>query len=221
MEKSEQVPQRVPRMRGAPLTPAMREADIWAETIIAEQLPRTRQLAQQWSATLTALTALFGAGIAIDADDAVRALHPEGWAIAYGALTLLALGAAAIAIALATRAGHGWLKPIPAGVAERLALRRQLTHEAQSQLEWSKRTAVAAVVLLTASFGVRWYAPQQRGTPTSSARGTVGYVTPSPKRAGASSLSTGTSLAYDTPAEGPWARVSLPSASHSRQTYLR
>src|SRR5688500_4571177 len=97
---------RVPKVRPAKLTPEMRDADEWAEQLIAEQFPRTRALAAQWGATLAALTALFGAGTVIDADDAVRALHPEGWGIAYGILTAGALLAAAIAILLAAHAAH-------------------------------------------------------------------------------------------------------------------
>lgn len=152
---------RVPKVRPAKLTPEMRDADEWAEQLIAEQLPRTRALAAQWGTTLAALTALFGAGIVIDADDAVRALHPKGWAIAYGILTAAALLAAAIAILLAAQAAHGSLFTIPPDVAERVALRRRLVAEAQRNLRWSRRAAAVAVLLLIASFGVRWYAPHE------------------------------------------------------------
>lgn len=152
---------RVPKVRPAKLTPEMRDADKWAEELIAEQLPRTRGLAAQWGGTLAALTALFGAGIVIDADDAVRALDPAGWAIAYGILTAAALLAAAIAILLAAHAAHGSLFTIPPDVSERVALRRRLVAEAQRNLQWSRRAAALAALLLIASFGVRWYAPQE------------------------------------------------------------
>ena len=150
----------VPKVLPAKLTPEMRDADEWAEQLIAEQLPRTRALAAQWGATLAALTALLGVGTIIDADDAVRALDP-GWGIAYGILTAAALLAAAIAILLAAEAAHGSLSTIPPDVAERVALRRRLVAEAQRNLEWSRRAAAVAALLLIASFGVRWYAPHE------------------------------------------------------------
>lgn len=152
---------RIPKVRPAKLTPEMRDADNWAELLIAEQLPRTRSLAAQWGATLGALTALFGAGTIIDADDSVRALHPEGWAILYGILTAAALVAAAIAIVLAALAAQGSVVEIPPDITERLELRQRLVADAQRNVQWSRRVAGLAVVVLVAAFGVRWYAPQE------------------------------------------------------------
>jgi hypothetical protein len=126
---------RLPKVGPAKLTPEIRDADEWAEQLIAEQLPRTRTLAAQSGATVAALTALFGAGTVIDADDAVRALDPEGWGIAYGILTAAALLAAAIAVLLAAHAAHGSLSTIPPDVTEREALRRRLVAEAQQNLQ--------------------------------------------------------------------------------------
>ena len=152
---------RIPKVRPAKLTPEMRDADNWAEQLIAEQLPRTRALAAQWAATLGGLTALFGAGMVIDADDAVRALHPEGWAIAYGILTAAALVAAATAILLAALAAQGSVVTIPPDITERLELRQRLVADARRNVQWSRRSAALAVILLIGAFGVRWYAPQE------------------------------------------------------------
>jgi hypothetical protein len=139
----------------------MRDADSWAEQLVHDQLPNTRKLGQQWAATVTALTGLFGLGIVIDADDAVHALT-TGWAIAYGVLVGVAVLAAAAAILLASLASHGWLATIPPGVQERIALRHDLVRKAHSQLRLSWLLTGIALLFLIGSFGVRWYGPQEK-----------------------------------------------------------
>lgn len=149
------------------LTPEQRDADIWAEEILRERLPRTRQLAQNWQAIISAITALLGAGTLISADDVIRALDPPGWAVLYGVLTGLALLSAAGSILLASLAGQASWPVIPPGARERLALRETLIIRTRRLLKWSQLLAGIALILLICSFAVRWYAPEKPATKVS------------------------------------------------------
>jgi hypothetical protein len=152
-------PTPTPRLRAAELSEAERDADTWARTIIDARLARMRELATQWGATISALTALFGTGVIIDADDAVRALDPAAWSIAYGALAGLALGLAAFAIYAASSAAQAQVVSIPPGAPERLRLQNELVSTAVSRLRRSRILGALAIIVLLASFAVRWYAP--------------------------------------------------------------
>jgi len=155
----------MPKLRYVQLTPQQRDADLWAEQILRERLPRTRELAKEWGATVAAVTALFGTGTVIDADAAVRALL-RGWAAAYGVLVCLAILAAGGAILFASSAAQARLTVIPPGATERVATREQLVTLSLRDLRVSRWLAAAALLLLIASFGVRWYAPRQETAKT-------------------------------------------------------
>ena len=164
----EEDPPRV-KIRRAQLTPALRDADIWAEQVVRERLPRTRELAQQWGATVTALTSLLGAGTIISSDDVVRSLDPPAWSMLYGVLVGFSLVSAAVSILLASLAGQASWAVIRPGVRERLALYEELVTRARNQLWWSRVLAAISLVLLIISFAVRWFAPVMPAPATSSA----------------------------------------------------
>jgi hypothetical protein len=179
MSTSESHPS-LPNVNYSPLTPEQRDADAWAEQALQQRLPATRDLAQKWGATVTALTALLGTGTIIDADDAVRALE-SSYAVYYGIAAGGALLAAAASILFASQAGQVGLVQIPPGVKERVALRNSLFEGAARKLRVSGFFAAVAVVLLIASFGIRWYAPQKPAPPPTE---TQGPATPAPAPSG-------------------------------------
>lgn len=143
---------------GRPVTPAERDADEWAEQLLAERLPAIRSLAERWGTIVGTLTGLLGAGSVINADDAVRALR-EPWSVIYGVLAGAALASAAVATYLAGRAASGGLHQVPPGVRDRMALRTRLFASAARDLALSRRTTALALLALAASFAIRWYAP--------------------------------------------------------------
>jgi hypothetical protein len=151
--------ERTPRLTPAHLSDAERDADVWARTIIEGRLARMRELATQWGATVTALTALFGIGTVIDADDPVRALDPPGWGVLYGVLAGLAVLLAGGALYKAAKAAQAQVRAVPPDVQGRLRLQDDLLRASVGSLRWSRILALLALVALIGSFAVRWYAP--------------------------------------------------------------
>jgi hypothetical protein len=140
------------------LSDAELAADELAQQGVTERLPRIRAAATAWGASVSAITALFGAGIVVNADSQVRALKP-GWAVTYGVLAALALAAAGAAIYLAAPAAEARPVPMPKDVRGRATAIEELFQSAVRDLKASRVCTAAAVVLLMASIGVRWYAP--------------------------------------------------------------
>jgi hypothetical protein len=141
-----------------PLTSLERAADELVEQGIAERLPRARKLAEQWGTTATALTALFGTGTVLGADDAVRALALP-WSGVYGLLVGLALLCAAGSIVLAASGAQQQVVDAPEDLTARVKLVDALTDSVLKRLLYSKWASGLAIVFLMASFAVRWFGP--------------------------------------------------------------
>ena len=149
----------LPRVVGAAnVTPEQREADLWANEAAREALPRIRELAGQWAATVTALTGLFGVGALISGDDAVRALDPP-WRVGYGVLSLVALAFAAFSILQASLAAQATVAEVGPGVDARAAERERRVNAARGRLTWSRWSAGVALASAVLALAVRWYAP--------------------------------------------------------------
>jgi hypothetical protein len=135
-----------------------RAADEWVETSVRQALPTIREIARNWGATVTALTALFGFGTLISGDETVRALQLY-WRIAYGCLTITALCAGAIAVVLAALAAQATVTVVSPDLADRMAQRQLRMQQALRRLRVSRWVAGVAVVVAVAATAVRWFAP--------------------------------------------------------------
>lgn len=142
----------------APITPEQRDADEWVEAAAKETLPRIRDLAARWGATVTALTGLFGVGALISGDATVRALR-LAWRIGYGCLALGALSAAAVSILAAALASQATVSRVGPDIHQRVDERERRIAGALVRLRWSRVTAAVALVLGMAALAIRWYAP--------------------------------------------------------------
>ena len=143
----------------AHLTVEQVAADVYLSQALKDRLPRARAAAEKWGATVSALTAVFGASVLVFSDDMIRSLHL--WAsVAFGVLTLLALGCAAGSIIAAARAAHDQPVTIPADVSERLNLYDILFNKTVAGLTWSRTLALLAGLLFIVSLVLRWYGPQ-------------------------------------------------------------
>jgi hypothetical protein len=152
-------PAHLPRISGpADLSADDLAVDKWSEEAVQERLQRIRAVATAWGASVSAITALLGAGTVIDADDQVRALSSP-WSILYGALTAVALCAAALSIYLASTAAQFRLQIMPIDLDARRRVRTRIYDLADRDLRRSRMCALVAVVGLILSIGVRWYAP--------------------------------------------------------------
>ena len=142
----------------APLSPADREADIWAEELTRERLSRIRSLGEKWSATVATLTGLLGAGSILASDQAIRALVPV-WRVAYGVLAGAALTSAVLATIAAAYAAQGGIVRIPADIVGRRQLQERLVEDGWRHLRRSRFLVITALVLLATALAIRWYAP--------------------------------------------------------------
>lgn len=133
-------------------------ADDLVERAIAERLPRLRTVASSWGATVGGITALFGAGVVIDADDRVRALTPAA-GILYGVLAALALSAAAASLYLAALAAESRPRRVGSDLDSRTNALDEVFRKGVRALMASRLCAALAVLLLIASMAVRWYGP--------------------------------------------------------------
>ena len=152
-----------------PLTAGQRDADMWAEQLRAERLPRLRALGEKWQSTASTLIAFFGAGSIIGADEAIRAL-PAGARIAYGLFILATIVFAVFAVYFASCVSEGGIESIPDDVNGRLALREQLVTNAICSVRKSKQATIIAIVLLIFAQGVRWFMPVPATTTADHAR---------------------------------------------------
>lgn len=149
----------LPRVVGAAdITAEQRDADLWVTEAAREALPRLRELAGQWAATVTTLTGLFGLGALISGDDAVRALDTR-WRVAYGVLALVALTAAAVSILQASLAAQATVAEVGPDVSARVAERRERIQAVRRRLAISRWAAGVALVMAVLALAVRWYAP--------------------------------------------------------------
>jgi hypothetical protein len=146
------------QIRPGRLTEEDRAADIWANQLVNDRLPRLRALSEKWSGTIATLAALLGAATVLDADSAVRGLE-ELWSILYAACVAAALGFAAWATLSAASAAQGGIVEIPPDVGGRKQLQEKLVQSAINDLKWSRIATLVALALLAAAFAIRWFAP--------------------------------------------------------------
>jgi hypothetical protein len=126
------------------------------------QLHAVRAAADRWTAGVVALIGLVGLVVPAISRDAIRALTP--WAQGVVGLALAAaLGCAALAVARAYQAAHGW--PVTRLVDDDVQLRewyerqRGLTAETAGKLRQAIRAALATVALLAVAVGVTVFGP--------------------------------------------------------------
>jgi hypothetical protein len=136
-----------------------RAVDAWVEQARQEELPRARQLAQQWLATFSAITGLVAVGSIIGADDAIHALDSP-WSWIYVGVGGIALVLAVVAIVIGSRAaGLRDMGYVSADVRARLGLRQAMVGYSKHRLRISQWLALAALIAVVVSLGVRYFGP--------------------------------------------------------------
>lgn len=146
------------KVRATRLTAAELAADAWAEKAIDERLPTIRAAASDWGKAVATIAGLLGAGSLLNADTAVRELS-SGAAITYAALAGLAFVSAVAAVTLASLAAAPHRQLITPDVGDRGRLRDSTFTTAARRLDASRIATGLAVLLLLASFAVRWFGP--------------------------------------------------------------
>lgn len=145
-----------------PPSPLEQAAYEWGQLAVRDRLPNTRALAEKWGATVSALTALLGAGTILSSDTVVRSLVSP-WGCRYGVAAGLALILSAAAIWGASRAAQATVGEIPPGAEQRLKFYNKRVKHSVRWLHMSRWCTGVAVLLLIVSLAIRWYAP---ATPT-------------------------------------------------------
>jgi hypothetical protein len=140
------------------LTPRYREADLWAEQVIRDRLPRIRELAEKWSGTVSALTGLLSIAALVGSEDQIRKLQVCA-KYGYGVVAIAALLCAGAAILNAARAAQAQEVNVPVDVTKRFELREGLIAQAQRWLGRSRVFAFLALALVAFLALIRWYGP--------------------------------------------------------------
>ncbi|MEV4137331.1 hypothetical protein AB0J72_34795 [Dactylosporangium sp. NPDC049742] len=127
------------------------------------QLQAVRGAADKWTAGVVALIGLVGLVVPAVSRDAIRALEP--WAQGLTGVALaVALGCAALAVARAYQAAHGW--PVTRVVGDDQALRDWYARyqgraaQAAGRLRQAVRAAVATIAALAVAVGVTVFGPE-------------------------------------------------------------
>jgi hypothetical protein len=139
------------------LSPEQRMASAWIDQNIHDRLPNIRELATQWGATVTAITALLGAGTIISSDDVVAPTVSSTFgAVSYGLLVLIALICASASILQASLASQRKETTIPASLESRVELLHRTIERAEKALRSSRIFAAVAGTLIVLALIARW-----------------------------------------------------------------
>ncbi len=129
-----------------------------ADLLATQGLPQIRGTATAWTATIGALTSLFGLSLIIKGRSDLSGLD-TGTGIAVGVLSLFAIGVAVVAIYLGALAAQG----TPAVLWDSGPKLRDWSLSeaslASSRLRASRILIVVGLLFLLASIGVDWYGP--------------------------------------------------------------
>jgi hypothetical protein len=141
----------------AETTGEQRDPDEWFEAAVNQRLSRVRELAGQWSTTLSAVTGLVAFGVIFDAGDADAGVTIGQWRL-YLALAGLALAAALAAVLLgAQAAGTKRFDVLPSDLAGRQSCYAEARRQAQGRLKASQVCCGAAVAALGVALIVRFW----------------------------------------------------------------
>jgi hypothetical protein len=149
---------------GPALTDRQRQVNKWAKDALANQLTTLRTTAQHWQTTVSTIIGLFGAASIIGTDKDLASLK-QPFDIWYGAVGLVALVCGAVALHKAALASEGSVVNIPADIEGRVDAYDLVVDDATKRLRCSRWWTWAAVFLLLAANGVRWYAPKNPPPP--------------------------------------------------------
>jgi hypothetical protein len=170
----------------AELTPKDVAADEWIEQARQEELTRVRALAQQSVGIFTAVAGLLTIGTIIGADDVIRALQSP-WSWIYLGFGMSALALASLAVFIGSgAAGLREVRGVSPDVQGRLGTRQTVIGLARKGMRVSQILAVAAIIALAVSFGVRYGAPLDKKVDPTEVK-IVGVSTASPTPAPGSS----------------------------------
>jgi hypothetical protein len=142
---------------GIPVTAREIDEERQRDALGRTELSRLRAAAGNWRTGLAALLVLLPTLVVVKGNDTVKDLS-NGYKILIGALAALGAIAAIWAAVLALRAAFGPLAS-QGWRADMEALRRDEADTTLSDLKWTRKLTLAALVLLGAAIGVAWAAP--------------------------------------------------------------
>jgi hypothetical protein len=142
---------------GIPVTQLEIDAERERDALGRSELTRLRAAAGNWRTGLALLLTLLPTLVVVKGNDAIKDLS-NTYKIVIGLLVGLGAIAAIIAALLALRAAFGPLKR-QQWRADMDALRRDETDATLSDLKWTRKLTVCALILLGAAIGVAWGAP--------------------------------------------------------------
>lgn len=153
---------------GPALTEQQRQVNKWAKDALANRLTTLRTTAQHWQTTISTIIGLFGAASIIGTDKDLASLKSPA-DMFYGGVGLVALICGAVALHKAALASEGSVVNLPADIGGRVAEYNRVADEASKRLKCSRWWTWAAVFLLLAANGIRWYAPKNPPPPPAAA----------------------------------------------------